>query len=70
MVEEQKKIINHYINDLQPDFKSVLVMFYYGNMKAEDIAKSLNIPLGTVNSRIARARNMLREKVKQEFELS
>jgi RNA polymerase sigma factor (sigma-70 family) len=64
--EERKKVIRAHVESLPPDFRAVLVMFYFGSMKAEDIAAALNVPLGTVNSRIARARGMLREKLEED----
>jgi len=66
--KENQSMVNTHINALQPDYKAALVMHYYANMSNEEIAQSLNLPLGTVNSRIARGRDALREKIKEAMQ--
>jgi RNA polymerase sigma-70 factor (ECF subfamily) len=45
---------------LPADFRLVLLMFYFEESSYREIADALAIPLGTVMSRLARAKNYLR----------
>ena len=54
------------ISKLDKDLRLVVVMYYYNNLKVSDIAKTLEIPAGTVKSRLSRARESLYESLKQE----
>lgn len=49
------------INSLCEDLKIVTVLFYFEDMSTKDIAKVLDIPDGTVRSRLSRSRQQLRE---------
>ena len=49
------------INSLEEDLKLVTLLYYYEDMPQKQIAKLLNIPNGTVRSRISRAKEKLRE---------
>lgn len=42
----------------------ILTLFYLRELSIDDIAQSLGIPVGTVKSRLFRARNMLRHEMK------
>lgn len=45
---------------LPKDYKTVVYMFYYEGYSTEEIASCLNVPNGTVRSRLARARSKLK----------
>lgn len=47
------------IDQLSPEYKAVVVLKFYENLSCEEIAKTLEIPLGTVLSRLSRARQKL-----------
>jgi RNA polymerase sigma-70 factor (ECF subfamily) len=47
------------IDRLSPEYKAVVVLKFYENLSCEEIAKTLEIPLGTVLSRLSRARQKL-----------
>lgn len=49
------------INSLCEDLRIVTVLFYFEDMSTKDIAKVLDIPDGTVRSRLSRSRQQLRE---------
>ncbi len=51
------------IDDLPPGFKVVLVMFYFEECSYREIAEQLDLPMGTVMSRLARAKGHLRSKL-------
>ena len=54
------------LNVLDKDLKEVTVMYYYDDISVQDISKILDIPQGTVKSRLARARNKLYEILSKE----
>ncbi len=52
------------INALPLDFKTVLLLSDVEGFTYEEIAKIIEVPIGTVRSRLFRARNMLKDKLK------
>ncbi len=52
------------LNSLPVDFRTVILLCDVENFSYEEIAKITDIPIGTVRSRLHRARNMLKEKLK------
>lgn len=51
---------------LPDEFRAVTVMYYFEDMPTGDIAKALKVRTGTVRSRLARAREMLRKVLEEE----
>jgi RNA polymerase sigma-70 factor (ECF subfamily) len=51
------------LDTLGDEFKLVVVMFYFEHHSYREIAEQLEIPLGTVMSRLARAKTHLRERL-------
>lgn len=60
---ETKRIILKTINSLPIELKQALVLREVEEMSYEDIAKVLKCPVGTVRSRIFRARNIVEEAI-------
>lgn len=56
--DEQEAMMNA-INQLAPIFKEVILLHYYQGMNIADIAQMLELPEGTISSRLSRARNKL-----------
>lgn len=52
------------VNALKPEFKEVVLLFYYQGYSVAEIADMLQIAEGTVSSRLSRARNRLQEELK------
>lgn len=48
---------------LSVDHRAVVVMHYMEEMSVEEIAAVLEVPIGTVKSRLSRARDVLRERL-------
>ena len=59
-----EKIIQNAINELPPRFKEVIILRDIQELSYEDIGSILQIPLGTVKSRVNRARLKLQAKLK------
>lgn len=51
------------IDELSDDFKLVLTMFYFEDCSYREIAEQLELPLGTVMSRLSRAKSHLRARL-------
>lgn len=52
------------VNNLPVDFRTVILLCDIEGFTYEEISKIIDIPIGTVRSRLHRARNMLKEKLK------
>ena len=52
------------LNSLPVDFKTIILLCDIEGFTYEELAKILDIPIGTVRSRLFRARNMLKEKLR------
>ena len=52
------------INSLPIDFRTVLLLCDVEGFTYEEISKIIDVPIGTVRSRLFRARNMLKDKLK------
>ncbi len=56
------------INQLAVDFRTVILLSDIEDFTYEEIAKILDVPIGTVRSRLHRARNELKKKLKEYAE--
>jgi len=53
------------LNELPVDFKTIILLCDIEEFSYEEIAKIIDIPIGTVRSRLHRARNILKEKLRE-----
>lgn len=67
---ELGEFIQALINQLTPEYKTVIIMREFQEMSYEEIAAALDCSLGTVKSRLSRARKALRNKIEGSRELS
>jgi RNA polymerase sigma-70 factor, ECF subfamily len=51
------------INELPAEYRVVVSMFYFEDLAYREIAEKLDLPIGTVMSRLARAKGHLRAKL-------
>jgi RNA polymerase sigma-70 factor (ECF subfamily) len=63
---EDEVILQNALNRLSPEHRSVLVLKDLEGQKYEDIAEILGVPIGTIRSRLHRARLELRELLQSE----
>lgn len=49
------------VQSLKEEFRIVVVLFYYNNLSLREISAVLDIPVGTVKSRLNRGRELLKE---------
>jgi RNA polymerase sigma-70 factor (ECF subfamily) len=57
------------IAELPMPFRAVLVLYDLQGFSYEEISEILRLNIGTVKSRLNRARNLLREKIRMQREL-
>lgn len=55
------------LDELGDDFKVVVTMFYFEELSYKEIAEQLGVPIGTVMSRLARAKGRLRHALADGF---
>ena len=58
---EIKELINNALQSLQPKYRSVIVLRMMEGYTTKETAKILNLPIGTVLSRLSRAQDKLKE---------
>ena len=62
----QKTDLENALNLLEEDLKIITVLYYYDDLSVSEISDILNIPKGTVKSRVFRARERLYEILNKE----
>lgn len=53
------------LNSLEVDFRTVIILCDIEGFSYEEMALILDVPIGTIRSRLHRARNLLREKLRK-----
>jgi RNA polymerase sigma-70 factor (ECF subfamily) len=51
------------LNELPEDFRTPLILFYFEEFSYREIAEQMDLPIGTVMSRLARAKAHLRDRL-------
>ena len=51
------------LDELAEDFRTPLILYYFEDFSYRDIADQMNVPIGTVMSRLARAKAFLRNRL-------
>jgi RNA polymerase sigma-70 factor (ECF subfamily) len=58
-----RMVLQDALAELPPNFRVVLAMYYFEDYSYREIARQLGLPIGTVMSRLARAKGHLRTKL-------
>ena len=61
---EREKIVEAALNKLGPEHRAVVVLKDFDGHRYEEISAILDVPVGTVRSRLHRARSELRERLR------
>ncbi|WP_207647693.1 sigma-70 family RNA polymerase sigma factor [Clostridium frigidicarnis] len=67
---EENLLIQDTLNLLENDLKDVVLLYYIEDLSVKDISDILNIPKGTVKSRLSRARTKLAIILRKDFKES
>ncbi|MFC1587000.1 sigma-70 family RNA polymerase sigma factor [Planctomycetota bacterium] len=62
---ERQMVIQNAITELEPDLRRIVVLKDVENYSYEEIAEIIGCPMGTVKSRLFKAREQLRERLKR-----
>lgn len=58
-----KEELQNTLNELPEEFRTPLILFYFDEFTYKEIADQLEVPIGTVMSRLARAKSYLRRRL-------
>lgn len=65
-IEFRKQVLSH-IQNLKDPYKATLILFYYNELSMEEISAIEKCSLGTVKSRLSRAKSELKKKLPREL---
>jgi RNA polymerase sigma-70 factor (ECF subfamily) len=63
--KDSRRIVNHALDQLPAELREVIVLRELEDMSYKEIATVANIPIGTVMSRLARARKSMQKHLQQ-----
>ncbi len=66
--EELKQVVERAIRDLPDDLRTAVTLREFDGLSYEDISEIMNCPVGTVRSRIFRAREAIDKQVRQQID--
>ncbi len=61
--EEHKTVLKEMIMDLPEIYKTAVILYYYEDFSPREISDILNIPKKTIDSRLYRAKDILKSKI-------
>lgn len=67
--EERRRLLGH-LRDLPDHYREVLVLRFVEDLAYEDIALLLDVPLGSVKTRIFRGRELLKQRLSADCEVT
>jgi RNA polymerase sigma-70 factor, ECF subfamily len=65
--QEQKDAVRSMVADLPEIYKTVLILYYFEEMQVQEICNILDCPRKTIETRLYRAKGILKSLLKQEF---
>jgi RNA polymerase sigma-70 factor (ECF subfamily) len=69
IIENEKKLeIENYINKLNDKYRIVIILYYFDDLKYKTISEVLNLPIGTIKSRINKAKKELKKMIGDNYE--
>lgn len=60
--EAQQKVVKQLLSKLQESERTVMTLYYFGEMTCEEISKFLGVSANTIKSRLSRARQRLKKE--------
>lgn len=64
----QQQVVQGVMAELPVNFREILLLCEVEEMSYQEIAETLAIPIGTVMSRLSRARRMLRDRLREKLQ--
>ncbi len=62
--KQRKEFVLRIITKLNPDYKKLIELRYYNELSYEEIAKAMDIPIGTVKAKLYRAKSIISDLMK------
>jgi RNA polymerase sigma-70 factor (ECF subfamily) len=62
------RVLQHAIDNLTPEYRAAFLLRVFHDMKYSEISTALSVDLGTVKSRISRARTALRRALEEVYD--
>ena len=66
LAAEEKRKVREALDSLDEKYRSVIVLLYYQKLSYEEIAGVLEVPLKTVETRLYRARRLLKQRLERQ----
>jgi len=66
--KERLAVLHRAIDSLPDDYRLVIVLHHIEELRVEEIADTLGVPIGTIKSRLSRARRELQRKLSPYFD--
>ncbi len=66
--KETELSVSEAVKSLPEDLRIVAILKYYRELKTKEIAEILSIPVSTANYRLLKAKELLKEKLKEDFD--
>ncbi len=66
---ERQRLVKKALSELKPEYREMITLYDLNGLSYEEIAEVLDIPIGTVKSRLSRARDGLKKKLLENREL-
>lgn len=60
---ENQREVHELVSELPDKYKTVIIMYHFNNMSYQDISSALNIPERTVETRLYRARRLMKDEL-------
>jgi len=65
--KETELSVSQAIKNLPENLRAVTILKYYQGLKTQEIAKILKVPATTINYRLSKSKELLKEKLKEDF---
>lgn len=65
-IKDMRAMLEKGLNALSEKYREILILHYFEDMAYKDIADVLQVPVGTVSIRMKRAKEALKERVKDQ----
>lgn len=65
---ETELSVGEAVKSLPADLRIAVLLKYYRGLKTKEIARILKVPATTVNYRLSKAKQILKEKLKEDFD--
>ena len=64
----QQQVVQEVMAELPVNYREILLLCEVEEMSYQEIAETLSVPMGTVMSRLSRARKTLRDRLRQKLQ--